>query len=65
MARRQARGLPADPAVLGPVLEAREAYLAAAYDEVARRFGDMGGYLRAGLGLDDGTLTALRVHLLD
>jgi len=63
VARRRARGLRADPAVLGPVLEAREDYLAAAYDEVARRYGDMDGYLRDGLGLDEGTRTALRGRL--
>jgi protein-tyrosine phosphatase len=60
----RAKGLAVDPAVLGPVLEAREAYLAAAYDEVAERFGDMDGYLRAGLGLTDTTLRTLRKNLL-
>jgi protein-tyrosine phosphatase len=60
----RARGLPADPAILGPVLEAREAYLAAAYEEVAGRFGDMGAYLRTGLGLTEDTLATLRENLL-
>jgi protein-tyrosine phosphatase len=60
----RAKGLPADPAILGPVLEAREDYLAAAYREVTERFGDMDGYLRTGLGLGDDTLNMLRKSLL-
>src|SRR2546423_4826109 len=54
------RGLATDPALLGPVLEARETYLAAAYDEAERRYGGMAGYLRDGLGLPDATIDGLR-----
>ncbi|SNT62229.1 protein-tyrosine phosphatase [Asanoa hainanensis] len=48
-----------------PVLEARETYLDAAYDEVTRRHGDMDTYLRDALGIDDALRTDLRDRLLD
>jgi protein-tyrosine phosphatase len=48
-----------------PMLEAREEYLDAAYDEVARRYGSFEAYLRDGLGVDDGVLRALRDNLLE
>jgi protein-tyrosine phosphatase len=53
-----------DPSVLVPLLEARQEYLDAAFDEADRRFGGMDGYLRDGLAVDDPTMTALRTHLL-
>jgi protein-tyrosine phosphatase len=46
------------------MLEARAEYLDTAYAEVDRRYGSFGGYLRAGLGLDDRVLASLRTHLL-
>jgi protein-tyrosine phosphatase len=54
----------ADPEAIQPLLQARPAYLDAAYAEVERQFGSFQAYLRAGLGLDDGTLAALRTNLL-
>jgi protein-tyrosine phosphatase len=54
-----------DPAILVPLLEARREYLETGLAEIDRRYGDLGGYLREGLGLDDETLAALRTNLLD
>jgi len=54
-----------DLAAVRPVLEARAAYLDAAYDEVDRLFGGMDGYLRDGLGVNAATVTALRDRLLE
>ncbi len=54
-----------DPAILLPLLEARREYLEAGLAEIDRRYGDVAGYLREGLGLNDETLTALRTNLLD
>lgn len=48
-----------------PVLEVRDAYLDAGYDEVRRVHGSFDGYLRDGLGLTDDVLTALRAQLLE
>jgi protein-tyrosine phosphatase len=42
------------------VMVADEAYLRAGYDAVAAAYGDRRGYLRDGLGLDDGTVERLR-----
>jgi protein-tyrosine phosphatase len=56
----RARGMAVDPAELLPVFEAREEYLAAAYGEVAERFGDLAGYVRDGLGLTGEELDTLR-----
>jgi protein-tyrosine phosphatase len=54
-----------DLEAIRPVLEARESYLAAAYDEVERRHGGMDAYLRDALGIDDTLRSALRKRLLD
>jgi protein-tyrosine phosphatase len=56
------RGVP--PELVRPVLSALPKYLDAAYGEVAARYGTLDGYLRAGLGLDDAELDALRTRLL-
>jgi protein-tyrosine phosphatase len=40
-----------DPTVLGPLLEVRPEYLAAAFDAMHERFGSFDGYLADGLGL--------------
>ncbi len=58
------RGRVDDPAVVLPLLEAREEYLMAALAEVTREYADLDGYLRRGLDLDDATLAALRTNLL-
>lgn len=55
----------ADLDAIRPLLRAHPSYLDAAYAEVERVFGSFDGYLRAGLLLDDATLSALRKHLLD
>lgn len=52
-----------DVVALSPLLEARDAYLNAAYAEVERGYGSFDGYLREGLGLADGVLAALRTRL--
>ncbi|MBD8871166.1 tyrosine-protein phosphatase [Nocardioides donggukensis] len=46
-------------AVLVPVLEVREEYLALSRRLVETTYGGLDGYLREGLGLDEATLTAL------
>ncbi|QGN47807.1 protein-tyrosine-phosphatase [Micromonospora sp. WMMC415] len=48
-----------------PVLEVRDEYLDAAYDEVRRVHGSFGAYLRDGLGVNDDLVTALRARLLE
>jgi protein-tyrosine phosphatase len=48
-----------------PVLEVRESYLDAAYDEVARSYGTFDAYLRDGLGCDDEIIDSLRARLLE
>ena len=53
-----------DPALLRPLLDVRPAYLDAALDEVARRYGSMEAYVAVGLGLDAGTRDALRAELV-
>jgi protein-tyrosine phosphatase len=63
--RLVARRAKVDLDAVRPMLEAREEYLDAAYDEVRRRFGSFGAYLRDGLGLDDRLLTDLRDNLLE
>lgn len=54
-----------DPAIVLPMLEVRPEYLAEAFAAAERVYGDMAGYLRDGLGLDEETLTALRATLLE
>jgi protein-tyrosine phosphatase len=49
-----------DPELLMPVLGVRKEYLDAAIDEMTARYGDIEGYFRDGLGLDDATIAALR-----
>ncbi|MFF5179840.1 tyrosine-protein phosphatase [Micromonospora sp. NPDC000316] len=61
--RRRQPALDVD-AVL-PVLEVRDEYLDAGYQEVRRVHGSFDGYLRDGLGLTDEILTALRAQLLE
>ncbi|NJP32401.1 tyrosine-protein phosphatase [Micromonospora thermarum] len=48
-----------------PVLEVRDEYLDAAYEEVRRVHGSFGAYLRDGLGVNDDLVTALRARLLE
>ena len=48
-----------------PLFEARPEYLQTAFDQMARDFGSVEGYLRAGLGVTDDERTALRRLLLD
>lgn len=46
-----------------PSNRVQPSFLQAALDEVAARYGDLDGYLREGLGLDEQTLDALRAKL--
>jgi protein-tyrosine phosphatase len=61
----RARGLAVDPDTLLPLFEARLEYLSAAYAEVEREFGGVGGYVHAGLGIDRATIAALRGAVLE
>jgi protein-tyrosine phosphatase len=54
-----------EPELVRPVLAADASYLTAAYDEAALRYGDLGGYLRDGLGLSVGDLAAFREAVLE
>ncbi len=47
------------------VMVADQRYLAAGLEAVADDYGDLDGYLRSGLGLDDATLDALRARLVE
>ncbi|MBX6750796.1 MAG: tyrosine-protein phosphatase [Micromonosporaceae bacterium] len=58
-------GRVSDPQVVVPTLEARPAYLEAAFAEADRVFGGMDGYVREGLGADDELLESLRANLLE
>lgn len=50
----------ADPELLRPVLGVRREYLETGLDEMTSRFGDVEGYFRSGLGLDEATVATLR-----
>lgn len=63
--RLVARRQDVDVDAIRPMLEAREEYLDAAYDEVVARYGSFDAYLHHGLGLDDDVLAALRDNLLE
>jgi protein-tyrosine phosphatase len=51
-------------ALLRPLLEARLDYLMAGFTEMEQAYGDVAGYVRDGLALDDATVAALRANLL-
>ena len=53
-----------DRALVQPMLEVRPEYLAAAFDEIDKRYGSFDNYLHQGLGLDDSTIQALRKEFL-
>ncbi|MGY0230844.1 tyrosine-protein phosphatase [Longispora urticae] len=55
------RGLVRDVELFAPLIEAREAYLAAAFEEVDRAYPDFATFVTAGLGVDP---AALRQNLL-
>jgi protein-tyrosine phosphatase len=50
---------------LDPLMEARPAYLQAAWESVERTWGSRNSYLEHGLGITPPVLTALRTRLLD
>jgi protein-tyrosine phosphatase len=52
-----------DPEDLLPLLEAREEYLRASFDEIERRWGSLDVYLKKGLGVTPGMRAALRRNL--
>lgn len=56
--------LMAEPELLVPLLEVREDYLAAAYDQVTRDFGDFDRFLTRGLGLTEPMRAVLADTLL-
>jgi protein-tyrosine phosphatase len=47
-----------------PLLEVREEYLQAAFNEVQTTYGSIEAYFKAGLGLSDETIAALKKILL-
>jgi protein-tyrosine phosphatase len=53
-----------DKALLEPISSVDASYLAAAFDEVQRRYGSFDRYLHKGLALDDATIAALRAEFL-
>jgi protein-tyrosine phosphatase len=53
-----------EPDVILPLIEAREEYLLAGFDEADQCYGGMDGYLRDGLGLSDEVFASLRANLL-
>ncbi len=63
LAEFRARG--GDPELLAPMAGVRGSYLEAALDEVARRYGTIEGYFRAGLGFDDAALEELVDSLVE
>lgn len=63
LAEFRARG--GDPSLLEPLAGVRRAYLEAALDEVARRYGSIEGYFRDGLGFDERAIETLRETFLE
>jgi protein-tyrosine phosphatase len=53
-----------DAKLLEPVLGVAPAYLEAALAQVRADYGEIAGYFREGLGLDDATVAGLRTRLL-
>lgn len=53
-----------DADLLLPVLGVDKSYLEAAFDEMEKSFGDIEGYFRDGLGVDESVPIALRARLL-
>ncbi|OZG26161.1 protein-tyrosine-phosphatase [Williamsia sp. 1138] len=53
-----------DPDLLLPVLGVERSYLETAFSEMEEAFGDIEGYFRQGLGVDDSVPTALRARLV-
>jgi protein-tyrosine phosphatase len=58
------RGLMEEPSLLLPLFRADQAYLAAAFEEVAAGWSGFDEFWQAGLGLDDAVLAGLRGNLL-
>lgn len=59
------RGLVEDPALFAPILGVQSDYLDASFDQVRRSYGSFDRFLSDGLGIDSGTIDALRAKLLD
>jgi protein-tyrosine phosphatase len=60
----QFRSVGGNPEDLKPVLGVDRAYLSTAIELMEEKYGSIDGYMREGLGLDDGILDALRKNLL-
>jgi protein-tyrosine phosphatase len=54
-----------DPEQVRPVLRVERGYLAAAFDEIAKRYGSFDAYRRDALGLDDAETAAFRQLALE
>ena len=57
-------GIVADPELLRPIMEQSATYLGAAFEEVDRRYGSFGAFLRCGLDVSDDMLSELQRGLL-
>lgn len=56
-----------DPNVLGflsSMMETRQSYLDAAFDEIAQRYGSVERYIKQGLGISQDVITQLQAHYL-
>jgi protein-tyrosine phosphatase len=66
--RRHAKAIPTRPGVdlelLRPFTEVRSEYARAAIDAMRQHFGDIEGYVRDGLGIDDASVEKFRAHML-
>lgn len=58
-------GLVTDPSLLTPILGVQQDFLDAAFDQVQRSYGSFDRFVVQGLGVDQGTVAALKTKLLD
>jgi len=59
------RGLVTDPSLFAPILGVQADYLDASFDQVRQSYGSFDRFLSDGLGVDSGTVDALKAKLLD
>ncbi|RDI54301.1 tyrosine-protein phosphatase [Nocardia mexicana] len=59
------RGLVTDPSLFDPILGVQRDYLDAAFDQAEQSYGSFDRFLSDGLGVDGGTVDALKTKLLD
>ncbi|MEV0293638.1 tyrosine-protein phosphatase [Nocardia sp. NPDC050710] len=65
LAGLESRGLITDRALFAPILGVQRDYLKAAFDQVQQSYGSFERFVSEGLGVDSGTLEALRSKLLN